>query len=74
MSTNDSQRPPKLANTVPAPIDKASPDGDKARDVYKNVQVLTDLSVDQFNRVMLAIANGWAPRIRAAPIATTPTS
>jgi photosynthetic reaction center cytochrome c subunit len=52
----------KLANSLPDKIDKASPDGDKAAVVYKNVQVLTDLSVDQFNRVMLAITEWVAPQ------------
>ena len=33
----------------------------KATAVYKNVQVLTDLSVDQFNRVMLGFAAWVAP-------------
>jgi photosynthetic reaction center cytochrome c subunit len=52
----------KSANTLPDPIDKASPDGDKATAVYKNVQVLTDLSADQFNRVMLSITQWVAPQ------------
>jgi photosynthetic reaction center cytochrome c subunit len=51
----------KFANALPDPIDKASPDGDRATAVYKNVQVLTDLSADQFNRVMLAITEWVAP-------------
>jgi photosynthetic reaction center cytochrome c subunit len=61
LSTNESQRLLKFANTLPQPIDKASADGDKATSVYKNVQVLTDLSVDQFNRVMLGLAAWVAP-------------
>jgi photosynthetic reaction center cytochrome c subunit len=51
----------KLANTLPDPTDKASADGDKATDVYKNVQVLKDLSADQFNRVMLSITEWVSP-------------
>ena len=51
----------KLANALPDPIDKASPDGDKATEVYSNVQVLKDLSADQFNRVMLSITEWVAP-------------
>jgi len=51
----------KMANTLPDPIDKASPDGDKATAVYKNVQVLTDLSADQLNRVMISITQWVAP-------------
>jgi photosynthetic reaction center cytochrome c subunit len=61
LSTNESERLLKLANKLPDPIDKASPDGDKATSVYKNVKVLTDLSVDQFNRVMLGMAAWVAP-------------
>jgi photosynthetic reaction center cytochrome c subunit len=49
------------ANALPDPIDKASPDGDRATSVYKNVQVLKDLSVEQFNRVMLGISAWVAP-------------
>lgn len=50
-----------FAKTLPEPIPPADPTGDKAVDVYKNVKVLTDLSVDQFNRVMLSIAAWVAP-------------
>jgi photosynthetic reaction center cytochrome c subunit len=51
----------KVANTLPDPIDPAPPGGDKATSVYRNVQVLNDLTVDQFNRVMLAMAEWVAP-------------
>ena len=51
----------RLGNALPDAIDKASPDGDKATAVYKNVQVLTDLSAEQFNRVMLSITEWVAP-------------
>jgi photosynthetic reaction center cytochrome c subunit len=51
----------RAANALPDPIDKASPDGERATAVYKNVQVLTDLSADQFNRVMLSITEWVAP-------------
>jgi photosynthetic reaction center cytochrome c subunit len=61
LSTNASQRLLAMANTLPDAIDKASPDGDKATSVYKNIQVLNDLSVDQFNRVMLGLAAWVAP-------------
>ncbi len=52
----------KLANTLPDPVDKASPDGERATAAYKNVQVLTDLSADQLNRVMIAITEWVAPQ------------
>lgn len=61
LSTPESERLQALANKLPDPIDKASPDGDKATSAYKNVQVLTDLSVEQFNRVMLGMAAWVAP-------------
>jgi photosynthetic reaction center cytochrome c subunit len=52
----------KMANALPDSIDKASPDGERATAAYKNVQVLTDLSADQFNRVMLSITEWVAPQ------------
>ena len=55
LTTPAVQRALKAANVLPDPIDPASPDGDKATAVYQNVQVLTDLSADQFNRVMLGL-------------------
>ncbi len=51
----------KAENALPDAIDKASPDGDKATAIYQNVQVLTDLSAEQFNRVMLSITQWVAP-------------
>ena len=61
LTTPEAQRVLKLANTLPEPIEKASPDGDRAGTAYQNVQVLGDLSVEQFNRVMLAITAWVAP-------------
>jgi len=49
------------ANALPDAIDKASPEGDRATSVYQNVKVLNDLSVEQFNRVMLGLAAWVAP-------------
>ena len=51
----------KYANSVPEPLDPAPATGKKARAEYKNVKVLGDLSVDQFNRVMLAITSWVSP-------------
>jgi photosynthetic reaction center cytochrome c subunit len=51
----------KYANSLPDKIDPASAEGDKATTTYKNVKVLTDLSTDQFNRVMLSITEWVAP-------------
>ena len=61
MSTAGSEKALKLANALPDAIDKASPDGDKATAIYQNVQVLTDLSADQFNRLMLGLSAWVAP-------------
>jgi photosynthetic reaction center cytochrome c subunit len=49
-------------NAMPDQIPKASPEGPRATDVYKNVQVLTDLSVDQFNTLMAAMTTWVAPQ------------
>jgi photosynthetic reaction center cytochrome c subunit len=46
---------------IPPAQDPAPPGGPLATTEYKNVQVLTDLSVDQFNRVMLSITEWVAP-------------
>ena len=51
----------KVANKLPDPIDPAEPTTDKAKDVYQNVQVLGDLTVNQFNRVMLGMSAWVAP-------------
>ena len=49
-------------NTAPAAAaEAADADGPKAKDVYKNVQVLGDLSVGQFNRHMASITQWVAP-------------
>jgi photosynthetic reaction center cytochrome c subunit len=56
----------QAANVAPAP---ASPepgsDGPTAGQVYKNVQVLNDLSAAQFVRVMVAITSWVAPKDQA---------
>ena len=49
-------------NAMPDQNPKASPDGPRATEVYKNVQVLTDLSVDQFNTLMAAMTTWVAPQ------------
>ncbi len=52
-----------LANVVPPPPYELDPDtgGDRARDVYENVQVLGDLSADEFNRLMISITEWVSP-------------
>ena len=49
------------ANVVPESAPLASPDGPKAGAIYKNVQVLGDLSIGEFARHMVAITSWVAP-------------
>ena len=50
-----------VANKVPASLPQLPATGPKAGAVYKNVQVLQDLSVGQFTRLMVSITNWVAP-------------
>ena len=49
------------ANVVPVALEKASPDGPRAGQVYQNVKVLGDLSVAEFARLMTAMTSWVAP-------------
>jgi photosynthetic reaction center cytochrome c subunit len=51
----------EAANQVPTALAPADPDGPPANSVYKNIQVLTDLNVAQFTRLMLAMTAWVAP-------------
>jgi photosynthetic reaction center cytochrome c subunit len=51
----------KLANVAPAPPYEADPAGDRAGTVYENVQVLGNLSDDQFTQFMASITEWVAP-------------
>ncbi|WP_188945289.1 photosynthetic reaction center cytochrome c subunit family protein, partial [Polymorphobacter multimanifer] len=54
----------KIAADVPPPPYELTPDmrtGDRARDVYQNVQVLGDISVDEFNYMMASITEWVSP-------------
>jgi len=51
----------KAANVVPPAPWEADPEGERAGDIYENVQVLGDLSDDQFNQFMAAITEWIAP-------------
>jgi photosynthetic reaction center cytochrome c subunit len=51
----------RQANVVPQAPWQADPAGDKARTLYQNVQVLGDLSDDQFNQFMASITEWVAP-------------
>jgi photosynthetic reaction center cytochrome c subunit len=48
-------------NAVPEALPAAGSDGPKAGEVYKNVQVLGNLSVAEFTRLMVAIQSWVAP-------------
>jgi photosynthetic reaction center cytochrome c subunit len=48
-------------NVVPAALPAAPSDGPKAGEVFKNVQVLGNLSVGEFTRLMVAIQSWVAP-------------
>lgn len=49
------------ANQPPTPAPAMSSDGPKAKDIYKNVWVLGDLSVGEFTRLMAAMTEWVAP-------------
>ncbi len=49
------------ANVAPVATPAASADGPKAKDVFKNVKVLGDLSVGEFTRLMTAMTAWVAP-------------
>jgi photosynthetic reaction center cytochrome c subunit len=49
------------ANVPPEPIPAAVSVGPKAKDMYKNVQVLGELKVTEFNRLMVALTTWVAP-------------
>jgi len=51
----------RAANAVPEAPWEADPEGDRAGDIYENVQVLGDLSDDQFNQFMAAITEWISP-------------
>ena len=47
--------------TAPAPLPEGDKSGPRARQVYKNVKVLGDLSVGEFNRIMVSMTLWIAP-------------
>lgn len=49
------------ANVPPEAIPAAAPGGPLAKDVYKNVQVLGELTVNEFNRLMVALTAWVSP-------------
>lgn len=49
------------ANVVPVALPAAAADGPRAREVFQNVQVLGDLSVAEFSRLMASLTEWVAP-------------
>jgi photosynthetic reaction center cytochrome c subunit len=49
------------ANTPPAPLPVVSSAGPKASQIYQNVQILGDLSISEFTRLMTAITSWVSP-------------
>jgi photosynthetic reaction center cytochrome c subunit len=49
------------ANRAPAAPEAADADGDKASTIFENVQLLGDLSIGQFGRIMQAMTDWVAP-------------
>jgi len=48
-------------HVAPAPLDPVDGGGPRARDVYQNVQILGDLGIGEFNRLMVAMTQWIAP-------------
>lgn len=51
----------QAVNIAPEPIPAIPPGGPKASEIYQNVQILGDLDVGQFNRLMTAITAWVSP-------------
>ena len=61
ISDREDQATLRLANVPPPPVYEPDPEGDRAGDVYENVQVLGHLSTDQFNALMADITAWVSP-------------
>lgn len=61
VSTRRAAEAKVIANQMPEVLDPAPTEGPKATSEYTNVQVLTELNVEQFNRLMLAITQWVSP-------------
>jgi len=51
----------RAANVVPDPLPAVSPGGPRAGDLYQNVEVLGDLTIVEFNRLMTAMTEWVSP-------------
>lgn len=61
VQTKEAAAATAAANQAPAASEPADAGGDKAGTTYQNVQVLKDLSVEQFNRIMVSITEWVSP-------------
>ena len=61
VTVHDADEELMAANTVPDPLPAVPSAGPKASDVYQNVQVLGDLSVAEFTRLMAAMTQWVSP-------------
>jgi len=52
----------KAANVAPEPAEKVEEGTDKAGAVYENVKVLKDVSVEEFNRLMVSMTEWVSPQ------------
>lgn len=59
--TRDAVAEKKEANLAPAPADPAEPGDDLAGTTYENVQVLKNVSVNEFNRLMVSMTEWVSP-------------
>ena len=64
--------PEAAKNVVPDPLPAVPSDGPRAKDVYKNVQVLGDVSAAEFTVIpAIGAAVEISPKLRAAVIVST---
>lgn len=61
MKGSEAREALEAANVVPEAQPEASQEGPPAREIYENVQVLGDLSDEEFNRTMAAITEWVSP-------------
>ncbi|WP_027173812.1 photosynthetic reaction center cytochrome PufC [Methylobacterium sp. 10] len=59
--TRDGVAETKAANVAPAPADPAEPGEELAGATYENVQVLKNVSVNEFNRLMVSMTEWVSP-------------
>ena len=58
-------------NKIPEPEEPADPDSPMVNEVFKNVQVLNDLSATEFSRLMQALST-WVARVEGCDYCHNP--